>query len=301
MSDAFATDVATRESHARETLGLRDYFQIFLFTVVLALLLKTCAIEAFRIPTASMENTLKAGDFLLVNKFVYGPRTPSTIPFTALALPVIRLPGPSSPRRGDVMVFELPPYAREGDSDAHRQYVKRCIALPGDTLLIKNRRVYVNGDELIVPTVRTSDRHLLPQGYGDPRMFPKGAGFNEDQYGPVVVPRSGDTVLLSKETYFLFKDVIAYEGHEIGLDSAGAVVVDGDPRQTYVIAKDYYFVLGDNRDNSLDSRFWGFVPDDAIIGKAMMIYWSWNEVAAEQGFTERFKHIRWERIGTIIR
>jgi len=68
-----------------------------------------------------------------------------------------------------------------------------------------------------------------------------------------------------------------------------------------VIAKDYYFVLGDNRDNSLDSRFWGFVPDDAIIGKAMMIYWSWNEVAAEPGFTERFKHIRWERIGTIIR
>jgi signal peptidase I len=301
MNDAFATDVVTRESHAGETLGLRDYLQIFLFTVVLALLLKACAIEAFRIPTASMENTLKAGDFLLVNKFVYGPRTLSTIPFTALTLPVIRLPGLRSPRRGDVMVFELPPYARKGDSDAHRQYVKRCIALPGDTLLIKNRRVYVNGEELVVPTVRANDRHLLPQGYGDPRMFPKGSGFNEDQYGPLVVPRCGDTVLLSEETYFLFKDIISYEGHEIGLDSAGAVVVDGDPRQTYVIAKDYYFVLGDNRDNSLDSRFWGFVPDDAIIGKAMMIYWSWNEVAAEQGFTERFKHIRWERIGTIIR
>lgn len=301
MNDVAATEKLIEESSTTERLRLRDYLQILVVTVVVALLLKACVIEACRIPTASMESTLKAGDFLLVNKFIYGPRTPSAIPFTVISLPTIRFPRLSAPRRGDVIVFELPPYAREAQGDENLRYVKRCIALPGDTLLIRNRRVYVNGEELIVPTVRLSDRHLLPLGFGDPRVFPKGSEFNEDQYGPVVVPKRGDTVEIASETFFLFKDIIAYEGHKIGLDSAGAVVIDGRQQRSYIISRDYYFVMGDNRDNSLDSRFWGFVPDDVIIGKAMIIYWSWEEDAAQQGFSDRATRIRWDRIGTIVR
>ncbi len=301
MNGDAATDRVIEAQQASRALSLRDYAQILLVTVLVALLLKACVVEAFRIPTASMENTLKAGDFLLVNKFIYGIRTPSTVPFTAIALPRIRLPRLVAPRRGDVLVFELPPYARDAYSNKDERYVKRCIALPGDTLLIRNRRVYVNGEELVVPTVRLSERHLLPRGFGDPRVFPKGSNFNEDQYGPVVLPKRGDTVQLSSTTFFLYKDIIAFEGHTIGLDSTGTVLSDGRPQRSYVITGDYYFVMGDSRDNSLDSRFWGFVPEDLIIGKAMLIYWSWEEDQAHQGFADRFNHIRWERIGTIIR
>lgn len=299
MNDGVVTENVLEQSQAMERLKVRDYLQILVVTILVALMLKACVIEAFHIPTGSMESTLKAGDFLLVNKFIYGPRTPSTVPFTAISLPMMRLPGLTAPRRGDVLVFELPPYAREAHGGENRHYVKRCIALPGDTVLIRNRRVYVNGEELVVPTARWGDRPLLPQGYGDPRVFPKGSEFNEDQYGPVVLPQQGETVRISHETFFLYKDLIADEGHDIGLDSAGTFVIDGEPRQSYTIARNYYFVMGDNRDNSLDSRFWGFVPEEAIIGKAMLIYWSLDE--NRMGTGNLFRRIRWERIGTVIR
>ncbi|MER3522834.1 MAG: signal peptidase I [Ignavibacteria bacterium] len=293
--------VAIEEERSDASLRVRDYVQLLAVTIVIALTLKACVVEAFRIPTASMERTLHAGDFLLVNKFIYGVRTPHIGPLLGVGVPSIRLPGLHSPRRGDVVVFTLPPYARRSERDEPTRYVKRCIALPGDTLLIKNRRVYVNGAEYVVPTARFSTRHILPQGYGDPRLFPKGANFNEDHYGPLVVPKRGDTLELHAATFLTFKDLIGYEGHTLTLHASGEVLLDGTPQRRYIISRNYYFVLGDNRDNSYDSRFWGFVPEDAIIGKAALIYWSWDEEATHTGLFERFKHIRWERIGTIIR
>lgn len=293
--------IASEEERDETSLRLRDYVQLLAVTILLALTLKACVVEAFRIPTASMEGTLHAGDFVLVNKFIYGARTPELGPLLGIALPSIQLPGLHPPRRGDVVVFALPPYARRADIDEPTRYVKRCIALPGDTLLINNRRVYVNGEEFRVPTARFSTRHILPQEYADPRLFPKGAGFNEDHYGPLVVPKRGDTVELHAASFLAWKGLIGYEGHTVTLHAGGEVFLDGTPQRRYVISRNYYFVLGDNRDNSYDSRFWGFVPEDAIIGKVAIIYWSWDEAATQADLFERFKHIHWKRIGTIIR
>lgn len=298
MNDEPATVEATAEAAEREALRARDAVQIVVAAVLLALVLKACVVEAFLIPTPSMEYTLRAGDFVIVNKVVYGAKTPAHVPLLDLPLPVLRFPALTSPKRGDVLVFELPPYARTGDAQATR-YVKRCVALPGDTLRIKNRRVFVNGEELVVPSARGAARHLLPQDYGDPRIFPPGALFNEDQYGPVIVPRRGDTLRLAPATFFMYRDLIAYEGHRLGLDEQSRLLLDGHPASEYVPEKNYYFVMGDNRENSFDSRFWGFLPEDAIIGKAMMIYWSWEHTPqAGKGWWNR---VRWDRIGTLIR
>lgn len=283
----------------REGFRVRDYVHILLVAVFVALLLKACVVEASLIPTESMQYTLWPGDFVLVSKISYGARTPAGLPLTDLALPLFRFPGFTTPQRGDVVVFNLPSFARVAESGHHTRYVKRCVALPGDTLRIKNRRVFVNGEEVIVPSARGASRHLLPQGYGDPRMFPRGSGFNEDQYGPIAVPRRGDTLRLSPSTFLMYRDLIVHEGHSVAVNAHDSVLIDGHPSATYVVQKNYYFVMGDNRENSYDSRFWGFLPEDEIIGKAVLVYWSWEtDPNRHTGLLDR---IRWGRIGTLIR
>ena len=208
---------------ARVPGRLRDAAEILGLTVALALAVKTFVVDAVHVPTASMENTLLVGDFVLVNKFVYGPSTPRYMPFTGSRLPVLRLPAPGSPRRGDVIVFYAP------ESTPPRLYVKRLVGLPGDTVMLRGGALVVNGEEVALPPSAKPARTPVPD------------------FGPVVVPADGKTLLL--------------------------------------------FVLGDNRDDSLDSRAWGFVPFDRVVGRAMMIYWS---VDSRTG-------IRWGRPGTVVR
>jgi signal peptidase I len=270
-------------------LSLRDYTQVVVAAVVVALFLKTLVLGAYRIPSTSMEKTLLRGDFLLVNKFVYGAKTPEAIPFTNIRLPRFQFPAFAAPQRGDLVVFDLPEHAR--DILEPTSYVKRCIALPGDTIVITNRKVRVNGKVQTVPPLAAANtRAIYPKEYADPRIFPKGSSFNEDNYGPVVVPKRGDELIVNAETFLRVKDIVELEGHRIALDARSRVVIDGVARDVYEIQKNYYFMMGDNRDNSLDSRFWGFVPEESLIGKVMMIYWS----SGDDG-------IRWDRIGMIAR
>ena len=213
----------TGPRRARVFRRIRDAAEILGLTVALALAVKTCIVDAVHVPSASMENTLLVGDFVLVNKFVYGPSTPRFLPIVGSRLPALRLPGPGSPARGDVIVF----YAPEGTPP--RLYVKRLVGLPGDTVMLRGGALIVNGQEVAPsPSAKPARKHAA-------------------DFGPVVVPKAGETIL--------------------------------------------YFVLGDNRDDSLDSRAWGFVPFDRIVGRAMMIYWS---VDGRTG-------IRWGRPGTVIR
>lgn len=278
------------KGYEAKSFRLRDYLQIVAVSILVALFLKTFIVGAYRIPSASMTPTLVKGDFLLVNKFVFGAKSPGTIPFTSVELPQFQLPAFLSPQRGDLVVFDLPAYARETEASEPTTYVKRCIALPGDTIAIVNKKVYVNG-AMIPNTAALSERAIYPKGYADPRIFPRGSTFNEDNYGPLVVPKQGDTLTLNAETFFFVKDIIAHEGHRIVFDGENRILLDGAPLKSYVMKRNYFFMMGDNRDNSLDSRFWGFVPDDAIFGKVMMIYWSVDEGS----------DVRWGRIGTILR
>lgn len=256
-------------------------------TILVALFLKTFVIEAFRIPSGSMENTLLVGDFLLVNKIAYGLRTPRYFPMTAQAIPSIAVPVFGSVRRGDVVVFEYPGRRSEVDGAKPMYYIKRCVGLPGDTLAIRSGQVTVNGREVMLPRRAKSL-------YGN-------AFSNGGDYGPTIVPRKGEKILLTSENLGAYKDLVERERHRVEINMAGAVLIDGREMSHYAVERDYYFVLGDNRGNSLDSRAWGFVPEDAIIGEALLVYWSWDTELRGEGVHERFGNIRWDRIGTLIR
>ena len=279
-----------------------SFAKTLLFTILVALLLKTFVIEAYRIPSGSMENTLLVGDFLFVNKFVYGMRTPRYVPLTNLAIPSISFPALKEVRRGDVVVFEFPGDRDKLSDPESINYVKRCIGLPGDTVHILLGRVFVNGRELeIPPHARASDEG---EGIGwreEEQLFPPGSKFTIDDYGPLGVPKRGELVELSPATFDRWKALIRQEGHTADISREGTVLIDGVPSSRYTIQRNYYFVLGDNRDNSLDSRYWGFVPDDNLIGEALIIYWSWDTELPASNLWQRFKTVRWGRIGTLIR
>lgn len=194
---------------------IKEYLEPLVIAVLIALLIRTFVVQAFKIPSGSMEPTLRVGDYILVNRFIYGIR----IPYWG-----IRLFPYEKPQRGDVIVFIYP-------VDTSKDFIKRVIGTGGEKVQIVHNQIYINDKQ--IPD---------PWGYfrkGEPEYF-KWLG----NFGPAVVPKNS------------------------------------------------LFVLGDNRDNSADSRFWGFVPDDDVLGKAFVIYFSWNRRA------ENWLHdIRWSRIG----
>jgi signal peptidase I len=191
-----------------------DNVKQFLIAIVLALVIKTSVVEAYKIPTSSMEDTLLVGDFLLANKFVYGAR-----------LPMVnwRLPAISDPQRGDVVIFIWP-------GDQVTKYIKRCVGVPGDTIVVKDKVLFVNGQPFPNPEF---SKFIDTNASGQQDIEPRGPGGqnSRDNFGPYVVP------------------------------------------------KDYFFMMGDNRDNSYDSRFWGAVHKDMVLGEAMLIHWSWDDSA----------------------
>jgi signal peptidase I len=199
----------------------REYFESICVAVILALFVRTFIIQAFKIPTGSMENNLLIGDHLLVNKFVFAPT------MTKLERAIL----PIDPiKRGDIIVFKYP-------EEPERDFIKRVIGLPGETLELKNKKVYINDKPLDEPYV-----HFLVQ----PDDESAGDFDVRVRYGPVTVP----------------------EGH--------------------------YFMMGDNRDNSQDSRYWGFLPADYIKGKALFVYFSFGE--ASRGLSDLVTSVRWNRI-----
>jgi signal peptidase I len=216
---------------------VREYFESIVIAVILALFVRTWVVQAFKIPTGSMENNLLIGDHLLVNKFVFGPTTT----LDRAVLPVTNVV------RGDIVVFKYP-------EEPERDFIKRVIGLPGDTVELKAKKVYINGQPLDEPYV-----HFLT---GMSEFSEVTSHDVRERYGPVTVP-------------------------------AGQ-----------------YFVMGDNRDNSQDSRYWGFLPGTYIKGKAMMIYWSYETERADVAdsglgatigrivsvVTHFFTRTRWERL-----
>ncbi len=203
---------------------VREYFESIVIAVILALFVRTWAVQAFKIPTGSMENNLLIGDHLLVNKFVFAPSLGAG---ERAVLPMREI------RRGDIVVFKYP-------DEPDRDFIKRVIGLPGESLELRNKRVYVNG----TPLEESYVHFLDPEGHSQ-----EVTSFDvRERYGPVRVP----------------------EGQ--------------------------YFVMGDNRDNSQDSRYWGFLPRSYIKGKALMIYWSYDSQGGGSGLMRFFTRTRWERL-----
>jgi len=339
---------------------LREWVDAIVFAVIAASLIRWAFMEAFTIPTPSMENSLLVGDFLFVSKINYGPRTPKTpiqVPLThakiwgteipsysdAIQLPQFRFPGFGSVERNDVVVFNYPPEFQH-PVDLKTHYIKRCVAIGGDTIEVRDSQVYINGEKGENPeemqfgyklrtaqTIRERvfkkngvwDRSKIPGGYFmhakpedadrfrnldfvdevirfkepesyvNPRIFPDATRFpwNTDFFGPLVIPAEGMTIVMDQDMVAMYGSTIRnYEGHgEVDLKEDG-LYIDGAKIDKYTFGQNYYFMMGDNRQNSEDSRFWGFVPEDHVVGEAAFI---WLSIDPNGSF---FSKIRWSRL-----
>lgn len=277
--------------------GVGKFIRMVLLIIILVIIIKAFFLDAFRIPTGSMENTLLVGDFVLVNKTSYDFHTPHYIPFTSISIPSWNLFSTSNPDRGDVVIFKFP-YGTEVQNENSVNLVKRIVGLPGDKIEIKNQEVFVNGEPIPFPlTAKLNRMDKMEAGEPEKGIFPSDSNWNRDNYGPIVVPKKGELINLNPQNARFWKPIIDRELGKNTLSAEGTVItIEGKPVHGYALTKDYYFVLGDNRENSMDSRYWGFISEDMIIGRAFIIYWSWNPYVPNRKFYNIVEPIRFGRL-----
>ncbi|SDS43738.1 signal peptidase I [Gillisia sp. Hel1_33_143] len=365
-----------------------EWISSILFAVIAATIVHTYLIQPFTIPTSSLEKTLLVGDFLFVSKFHYGARTPmtavafpmvhDTLPFVNTKsylskpqIPYFRFPGFEDIERSDIVVFNWPVdtmrYMTTTDKyyykpiDKKTNYVKRAVGVAGDSLQIKDGKVFINSKPLNLPgrarlqtsyigktkdqplnprvmyqlygvtdpyrydqnsntfwinltdgefekfkndpNVASVQRVINPAGNKDRSVFPQSEdnNWNQDNFGPIFIPKAGTTTPLTIKTLPLYKRIIeVYEGSEMGITNklstnGTQVLLNGTPTNSYTFQQDYYWMMGDNRHNSLDSRYFGYVPFNHVVGKPVFIWMSWDTNASG------LDKIRWNRLFTTVK
>ena len=354
-----------------------EWVDAIMFAVIAATVIRSMFIELYQIPTSSMEKSLLVGDFLFVNKMSYGTRltmTPLSFPFAhhtmpwietkayseAIKFPYYRLPGFGKIKNGDVVVFNWPDERLDRPVDKKENYIKRCVAIPGDTISVKRGVIHINGVAEDVPPMRqfsylvrkntmggmgskflkenditdyeldgdstiylmqlndinrpnvqnyslvnTVDTVLHRPGQNDGNLFPisKQHSWSRDWYGPLYVPKKGETVTLTEQNYDIYERLIqVYENHPDFKRRGKKFFMGNEEITTYTFEMDYYFMMGDNRHYSYDSRFWGFVPENHVVGKAWFVLWSirhdvkkFRDKNGQQVESRKFDGIRWNR------
>ena len=362
----------------------REWADSLIFAIVAATLIRWATFEAYTIPSPSMEASLLVGDYLFVSKLHYGPITPQTplqVPLThqtvwgtglksysdLIQLPTYRLPGFSEIKRNDVVVFHVP-HETQYPADLRTNYIKRCVAVAGDTLEIKSGQVFLNGKPGVTPpglqttyfmqvdnpndevlaALRAQGVVDYDQPNGSPQavaqangkfgyaisctkaaadyfkaqpyvksmeimqpqvqLFPDRADFTNsgamsatprnwslDDYGPLPIPKKGQTITLSPANAAIYFKIVARYEHNEGVTwQNGMIYQNGKMLTSYTVKQNYYMMMGDNRHNSEDSRFWGFVPEDHVVGKAVLIWLSMDPNA------DFWHKVRWSRLFNII-
>ncbi len=351
---------------------LRNWIEAIAFAVVAAHILRTFFIEAYTIPTSSMEKSMLIGDFLFVSKLAYGPRVPMTplafplvhhtLPFTKNRksylekpkLPYHRMKGLGTIERNDCVVFNWPAEKLGRPVDKKENYVKRCVAIPGDKIQIIDGNLKINDSPQDEPegmkkqfiyNVKTKGSGLNPKILyekfditegsrgGNPNeynlfltdnskegikkfnnvisiernidttkrnleyIFPNdnSNSWNIDNFGPIIIPKKGTTISLSNKNLGIYKEIIErYESNTLKIINDDIFINDKLSTE-YTFKMDYYWLMGDNRHNSADSRMWGFVPEDHIVGKALFVWMSWDKHA------KGLNKIRWERLFSSVK
>jgi len=354
-----------------------EWVDAIMFAVIAATVIRSMFIELYQIPTSSMEKSLLVGDFLFVNKMSYGTRltmTPLSFPFAhhtmpwintkayseTIKFPYYRLPGFGKIKNGDVVVFNWPDERLGRPVDKKENYIKRCVAIPGDSISVKRGVIHINGVPEDAPPMRqfsylvrkntmggmgnkflkeqditdfeldgdstiylmqlndgnrphvqnnslvnTVDTVLHRPGQNDGNLFPvsKQHSWSRDWYGPLYVPKKGATVTLTKGNYEMYERLIqVYENHPDFTTRGGKFYMGQEEITDYTFELDYYFMMGDNRHYSYDSRFWGFVPENHVVGKAWFVLWSirhdvkkFTTKDGQQVESRKFDGIRWKR------
>jgi signal peptidase I len=275
-----------------------SWIKTILGAVIVVMIINGLALASFVVPTGSMEKTVMTGDFLFVNKFLYGPSTPQVVPFLNIPIPFYKFPGIKDPEQGDVIVFIYPGDKDQLEASEFQYYLKRCVATAGDTLQIIDKRIFVNGKEFPMPE---HGKFMRPVSDLDKfRTFPSGRGFSGDNYGPLAIPKIGDIIELNSSNFQEWEIFIKREGHEVDIRN-GQVFIDNKQVNNYTVQRNYCFGMGDNRDNSEDSRYWGFVPWDNVVGTPIIVYWSWDtNLPFFSHFIDKVTTIRWSRLLTLI-
>lgn len=253
---------------------IREYFESFVVTLIMAIFGMTFILQAVTVPTGSMQNTILIGDYLLVNKFIFAP-SGNPLPF----LPQREI------KRGDIIVFKYPGNKVHPQNDSSRgivpyqiNYVKRVIGLPGETVEFRNDQVFINGE-------------LLPEN----RII----GDADDNVSALETREFEPRPEAAKYNVYYSEDSIKYVESGRNLPRTNyEFAVPGKPMK---IPENQFFVMGDSRDNSEDSRFWGFVPRELIVGQAMFVYWSCDRAASNGDFFGCLTHPRLDRIGKMIK
>ena len=271
-------------------------------TAIAIIFISAAIIEASIVPTPSMERTILIGDRLLINKFIFGASSPTYIPFTNIELPYVRLPAIREPERNEILVFRFPGEVGELKNDNIEFWVKRCIGIPGDIIEIRNKIIFVNDLRFPIPTnILYDNKPIKQEGIKSAGIYPVSSKWNEDNYGPIKIPKKGDKISLNLSNISIWEDLINREvQRKAVMVKNKKIFIDGKRSDSYTVKKNYYFMMGDNRDDSYDSRHWGFVPRDNIVGKPLIIFWSWN---SDIPFTRPFEllsSIRFERIAKLV-
>ncbi len=278
---------------------IKEFFEQLLFAAIAALIIISFVIQNTRIPTGSMENTILVGDFVLVNKFIYGSSSPKYIPFTEIELPFFRFPALKEPKAKDIVVFEYPGERDQlKPNELNVNYVKRCIGTPGDTIQIIDKVVFINHKQFFIPPhINYSVEMPKPKGFVEPRIFPKGLPWNEDNWGPLVIPKAGDVIQLNINNIEQWRTIIDREyGKRVVGISGSLITIEGVPVKNYTFKKDYFFMMGDNRDDSWDSRFWGLVSRDMVVGEAFITLFSWDRDIPFTDFFRLLASVRLDRV-----